>query len=703
MILFLSVIIAAGACKNEEKSTKMENPLLSEFSTPYGVPPFDQISLDDFIPAFEKAIEIHKQEIDEIVQNDGEATFENTIVALENAGSKLEQVEGVFYNLNSSLTGPEMQEIATRLSPITSAHRDAIRMNEDLFLKVKAVYAKKDELQLKGEDAKLLEETYKYFVRGGANLNSEDKEKLKKINEELSMASLKFGQNVLKETNNFKLVIEDEKDLSGLTEGVISGAAETAKEAGEEGKWVFTVQKPSMIPFLTYADNRELRKKLHTAYTMLGNNDNEFDNKEIIKKIVKLRADRARLLGYTNHAEYILEENMAKNEKTVADFLWKVWEPGLKKAKQESAELQAMIRAEGNDFELEPWDWWYYSEKLRKEKFDLDEEMISQYFVVDNVRDGAFKLASNLYGLQFEKLTDVPVYHPDVQAFKVTDSKGDLVGILYMDFFPRASKRAGAWMSEYRGQKVVDGKDIRPVVTTNFNFTKPTADKPALLTADEVSTTFHEFGHALHGLLSECHYGSLAGTNVSRDFVELPSQIMENWAFEPEVLKTYATHYKSGEVIPEELIKKLQDSRFFNQGFITTEYMSATFLDMAYHVLDVEHADIEDINEFETKAMDKIGLIDDIVVRYRSPYFSHIFAGGYSMGYYAYIWAEVLDSDAFMAFKETGDLYNQEVAGAFRSNVLSKGGTVDAMDLYMAFRGKEPGPEALLAKRGLLN
>ncbi len=699
MLLFLFVI---SACTSLEKNNEMKNPLLTEFNTPFGVPPFDLIKVEHFVPATEKAMKIHLEEINAIISNSDAPTFENTIVALERGGELLGQVENIFSNLNSSLTGPEMQEVATILSPKKSAHVDAIRMNEDLFAKVKVVYNNREKLALEGEDSMLLEETYKYFVRGGANLSVDDKEKLKAINEKLSLASVNFGQNVLAEINNFKLTIDNEEDLSGLPEGVIAGAAETAASMGEVGKWVFTIQKPSMLPFLTYADNRELRQKLQTAYTMIGNNDNENDNKEIIKSIVKLRAEKAQLLGYKSHADFILEENMAKNAETVQKFLIKVWEPGLAKAKQELLELQQMIIKEGNDFKLESWDWWYYTEKLRQEKYALDEEILSQYFVSDNVRDGAFQLATNLYGLQFEQRTDVPKYHEDVQVFEVKEADGTHVGILTMDFFPRASKRAGAWMSALRGQKKIDGVDIRPVITNNFNFTKPTGDKPALLTPDEVSTTFHEFGHALHGLLSNCTYSSLAGTNVSRDFVELPSQIMENWAFEPEVLKTYAKHYKTGEIIPDELVKKLEESSHFNQGFITTEYMSATFLDKAYHELSLENADIEDVNAFEKETMDKLGLIDEIVVRYRSPYFSHVFAGGYSMGYYAYIWAEVLDSDAFNAFKETGNIYNKEVATAFRSNVLSKGGTVDPMDLYLKFRGKEPDPNALLVKRGLL-
>ncbi len=699
----LLLLLMVSACTSVEKNNEMKNPLLTEFDTPFGIPPFDLIKVEHFVPATEEAMRINLEEIEAIIANTGAPGFENTIVALERSGKLLNQVNSIFSNLNSSLTGSEMQEVATILSPKRSAHRDGIRMNEDLFAKVKAVYNNREDLSLEGEDAMLLEEKYKYFVRGGANLNADDKEKLKAINEKLSMASVKFGQNVLAEINNFKLVIDNEKDLAGLPEGVIAGAAETATAMGDEGKWVFTIQKPSMLPFLTYADNRELRQQLHTAYFSIGNNDNENDNKEIIKTIVKLRAERSNILGYENHASYVLEENMAKNAENVETFLLKVWEPGLAKAKKELVDLQEMIVKDGGDFKFESWDWWYYTEKLRLEKYALDEEVLSQYFVADNVRDGAFELAGNLWGLQFKQLTDVPKYHEDVQVFEVSEADGSHVGILTMDFFPRASKRAGAWMSSFRGQKKIDGVDIRPVITNNFNFTKPTGDKPALLTTDEVSTTFHEFGHALHGLLSDCTYGSLAGTSVSRDFVELPSQVMENWVFEPQILKTYAKHYKTGEIIPDELVKKLEASSHFNQGFVTTEYMSATFLDMAYHILGPENADIEDINKFEKEAMAKIGLIDEIVVRYRSPYFSHIFSGGYAMGYYAYIWAEVLDSDAFIAFKETGDLYKPEVASAFRNNILSKGGTFDPMELYVNFRGQAPGPEALLAKRGLLN
>jgi peptidyl-dipeptidase Dcp len=701
IVLFLLSGIGLISCSTGEKSTDMKNPLLTEFQTPFGVPPFDQIKHEHFAPAAREAMKVHEEEMAKITASEESPTFENTIEAMEYSGALLDQVSSVFSNLNSSLTSPEMQQIAQELAPELSAHRDAIRMNADLFARVKAVYDMKDELDLNTEQSKLLEETYKYFVRGGANLPEEEKEKLRKINEELSVLSLKFGQNILKETNDYKLVIENEEDLSGLPEGVIAAAAETATELGEEDKWVFTVQKPSMLPFLTYADNRDLRKELHTAFIKLGDNDNEYDNKENIKKIVKLRADRARILGYDTHAHFVLEENMAKTPDNVYEFLYKVWEPGIAMAKKEAADLQKMIYDEGNDFELEHWDWWYYSEKVRKARYDLDEETISQYFVLENVRDGAFKLATNLFGLKFEERSDIPKYHEDVQVFEVKDADGSHIGVLYMDWFPRASKRAGAWMSEFRGQKIKNGKDIRPVVTTNFNFTKPTKDTPALLTTDEVLTTFHEFGHALHGLLSKCTYGSLAGTSVSRDFVELPSQIMENWALEPEILATYASHYQTGEVIPDELVEKIKASGNFNQGFTTAEYMAASFLDMDYHTLTPETAEIE-VNDFENKSMEKIGLIEDIIVRYRSTYFSHVFSGGYSSGYYSYLWAEVLDSDAFNAFKETGNLYDPETAIAYRTNILEKGGTEDPMKLYKDFRGQEPDETALLRKRGLL-
>ncbi len=679
----------------------MKNPLLSEFKTPFGVPPFDQIRNEQFIPAMREAMEAHNREIESIAGNTAEPTFENTIEVLDESGDLLDQVEGVFYNLNSSLTSPELQEIAQELAPELSAHRDAIKLNDKLFQRIKSVYDKKDQLDLNTAQAKLLDDVYKSFVRGGANLEKKDKEKLKKINEQLSVLTLQFGQNVLGQTNDYQLVIDNDSDLSGLPENVVRSAAETAKEAGLDGKWVFTVQKPSLLPFLTYADNRDLREELFKAYANLGNNNDKYDNKEIIKKIIRLRTEKANLLGYETHADYVLERNMAKNPDHVYDLLMRLWTPALKVAKKEAADMQKMIDRKGGRFSLKPWDWWYYAEKVRKEKYDLDEGMMSQYFVLDNVRQGAFDVANKLYGITFSRRNDVPVYHPDVEAYEVRDADGSHLGILYMDFFPRASKRAGAWMSEYRGQHVKDGKDIRPVVTTNFNFTRPTGDTPALLTVDEVETTFHEFGHALHGLLSKCIYKDQSGTSVARDFVELPSQIMENWAMEPEVLRSFAHHYKTGEVIPDELIEKIQNSSHFNQGFATVEYLAASLLDMDYHTLTLDETNIRDINTFEDSTLNALGLIPEIISRYRSPYFSHIFSGGYSSGYYSYIWAEVLDADAFQAFRETGNIFDPATAAAFRKNILEKGGTDEPMNLYLAFRGKEPGTGPLLKKRGL--
>ncbi len=493
------------------------------------------------------------------------------------------------------------------------------------------------------------------------------------------------------------MVIDNEKDLAGLPESVKAAALETGKETGNEGKWVFTVQKPSMIPFLTYADNRGLREKLLTAYTTRCNHDNEYDNKDIIAKIINLRIERAHLLGYKTHANYVLEETMAKNPDNVYKLMNQVWEAALPTAKAEVAEMQKMIDAEGGNFELAPWDWWYYSEKLRKQKYDLDEELLRPYFKLENVRDGAFMVANKIYGITFKEIHDVPIYHPDVQSFEVLDKDGSHIGILFMDFFPRESKRVGAWMSEFAGQYKKDGKNVPPIITTNFNFTKPSGDKPALLSFEEVSTLFHEFGHALHGLLSDVTYPSLAGTNVARDFVEMPSQIMENWAAEPEVMKIYAKHYQTGEAIPDELIQKLSNSKYFNQGFVTVEYMSAAYLDMDLHTLK-EPIENMDVNAFEKESMDKIGLIPEIIVRYRIPYFSHI-TGGYSAGYYSYLWSEVLDADAFQAFKET-NIFSAETGQKFRDNILSKGSTDDPMVLYVNFRGHEPSIEPLLERKG---
>jgi peptidyl-dipeptidase Dcp len=698
LILVLFVTIWACNSNNTTNNESDMNPFFSEYNTPFDIAPFDKIKNEHFAPAFEKGIEEHKKEIDAIVKNTDEPTFENTIEALDYSGGLLDKVTSVFYNLMSANTNDELQGIAKELAPKMSRHSDEILLNEDLFAKVKAVYEKKESLELTTEQNELLDKTYKSFARGGANLAKEDREELKKINEELSMLSLQFGENVLKETNKFKMVLDNEADLAGLPEGVIAAAAETAIATGDSGKWVFTIHRPSLYPFLQYSEKRDLREKLFKAYVNKGDNNDSLDNKKIAVKLANLRVKRAKLLGYESHADFILEENMAKNSENVYKLMNEVWAGALPTAKKEVEEMQAIIDKEGGNFKLQAWDWWYYAEKLRKQKYNLDEEAIRPYFAVENVRDGAFMVCNKVFGINFKEITDVPKPHPDVQAFEVTDTDGSHIGILFMDFYPRKSKRGGAWMSDYKGQKIEDGKMVSPIITNVFNFTKPVGDKPALISFDEASTLFHELGHGLHGLLSKCTYKSLAGTSVSRDFVELPSQIMENWAANPEVMKLYAKHYETGEPIPDELIKKLTDSQYFNQGFITTEFLSAAFLDMSWHTLTEPDENI-DANKFETEALNKIGMIPEIVVRYRSTYFSHIFSGDYSAGYYAYLWAEVLDKDAFEAFKENG-VFDLETGMKFRKNILEKGGSEDPMELYKKFRGTEPNTDALMRGRG---
>ncbi|MEN8121784.1 MAG: M3 family metallopeptidase [Bacteroidota bacterium] len=696
IVLFLGIV----SCKNNENKNNTEmNPFFSEYGTTFNVATFDIIKVKHYLPAFEKGIEEHNAEIEAILNNEELASFENTIEALEYSGSLITKVGNVFYNMRSSNTGQELQEESKKIIPLLSRHRDEIMLNQKLFERVKAIYEQKDKLNLGKEQAKLLEETYKKFKRGGAELDAAKKEELKKINEELARLSLSFGDNVLEETNKFQMIIENEDGLAGLPDNVKEAAFMTGKESGNEGKWVFTVQKPSMIPFLSYSENRELREKLLKAYTERGNHNDDLDNKKNIAKITNLRVQRAKLLGYTNHAVYVLEETMAKTPENVYKLMNQVWDAALPVAKNEAAELQKLINNEGGNFKLAPWDWWYYSEKLRKEKYDLDEELLRPYFQLENVRDGAFMVANKIFGISFKEINNVPRYHPEVQTFEVLDKDGSHIGVLFMDFYPRESKRSGAWMSEFEGQHKKAGKNIAPIITTNFNFTKPSGNKPALISFEEVSTLFHEFGHALHGLLSDCTYPSLAGTNVPRDFVEMPSQIMENWAAEPEVMKLYAKHYETGEVIPDELIEKLSNSKYFNQGFTTVEYLSAAFLDMDWHTLTETNNDV-DVNSFEKISMDKIGLIPEIIVRYRSPYFSHI-TGGYSAGYYSYLWSEVLDADAFEAFKETG-LFNAETGEKLRKTVLSKGSTDDPMVLYKNFRGEEPNTDAVLKRKGFL-
>lgn len=675
------------------------NPFFKAYTTPYQVPPFDLIKNEHFKPAILEGIKQHEAEINAIANSSAKPTFENTIVAMDKAGALLTRVSSVFYNLNSANTNDEIQKTAREISPEMAAHSDNIILNQKLFSRVKQLWDNRESLKLNSEQAKLLENTHKSFVRSGANLNDADKARLRKINSELSLLSLQFGQNLLAETNNYELVIDKKEDLAGLPSALISAAEEDARSKGKEGKWVFTLQNPSVMPFLQYADKRELRKQIWEAYTLRGDQNNKFDNKEVVRSIVNLRREKAQLLGYKDHASYVLEETMAKTPENAYKLLNQLWKPALSVAEREAFDIQKMIDASGEKFKLAPYDWRYYAEKVRKDRFDLDEQELKPYFSLEKVREGVFTVTKKLYGLQFKEINNIPKYHKEVAAYEVTEADGKLVGVLYTDFFPRASKRGGAWMTSYSSQKMEKGKRIAPVISIVCNFSKPTGDAPALLTFDEVTTFFHEFGHALHGLLSNVNYESLAGTSVSRDFVELPSQIMENWAAEPEVLKMFAKHYKTNEVIPDALIKKLQNAGTFDQGFATTEYLAASLLDLDYHTQANELK--ENIGTFETASMKKVGLTDEIIPRYRSTYFSHIFAGGYSAGYYSYIWSGVLDTDAFSAFKDTGDLFNQEKAQSFRKNVLEKGGTEDPMILYKRFRGAEPGIKALLKKRGL--
>ena len=643
-------------------------------------------------------MEEQKKEIDAIVNNPEEPTFENTIVALDRSGELLTKVMYAFSGQSSVNTTDEIQALEQELYPVLSAHSDDISLNPALFTRVKVVYDKQASMNLNKEQKKLLEETYKGFVRGGANLDADKQARLRELNEKISVLELTFGQNVLKETNAFKLVVDNKEDLAGLPESLIAAAAETAAADSMEGKWIFTLHNPSVMPFLQYADNRALREKIFKAYINRGNNSNGNDNKNVVKELVAARLDKAKLLGYEDFAAFVLDENMAKNEKNVYNLLDQIWTPALKKAKEELADINAEIKKEGGDFEAEGWDWRYYADKARQAKFNMDENEVRPYLELNHVREGAFYVANKLYGITFTEIKDIPKPDPDAFAFECKDKDGSSLGVLYMDFYTRPGKGGGAWCGGYRDQSYKDGKKVLPVVTTVFNFSKPAAGQPALLSADEAETVFHEFGHALHGLFADVHYTGVAG--VPRDFVELPSQVMEHWVFEPEVLKVYAKHYQTGEVIPQELVDKIVKSSKYGQGFATVEYLAASLLDMDYHTLK-EQLPGMDIEAFEAEAMNKRGLIRQIPPRYRTTYFGHTMEGGYTAGYYSYIWAEVLDADAFEAYKETGDIFNLEVASKFRKYVLTPGGIDDAMDMYKNFRGKEPGIEPLLKNRGL--
>jgi len=692
-LFLLAGTMISVSCTQQEK---VDNPLLTEWDTPFNVPPFEKIELEHFAPAYEAAMKEHKEEMEAILSNPEEPTYENTVEAAYYSGELLGRVNTVFGTFNSVNISDSIQMLAQEIYPQLSAHGDEIRLDPRYYKRVKAVYENKDQYDLTDEQLFLLENDYKSFKRSGAALPEDKKEELKKINQELSGLTLKFSQNVLAEVNDFKLVVTDEAGLAGLPEASIQAAKEAAEAENIEG-WVFTIQKPSMIPFLQYADNRELREEIYDAYVNQGNHDDEKDNKEILKKILNLRVKRAHLLGYENHASYRTETRMAQNPERVFELLEdKLWEGILPKVKAERAALQAVIDQEGGNFKLAPHDWFYYTEKLRKEKYDLDESEVRPYFELENVRQGIFDVANKLFGITFTELEGIPVPHPETTVYEVKEADGSHLALFFMDMHPRASKRGGAWCGGFRDHYITkDGKEITPLVTNVCNFTRPSGDKPALLSADEVSTMFHEFGHALDGMFSETSYP--AGY-IAWDFVELPSQIMEHWAFEPEVLKMYAKHYDTGEVIPDELIEKIKASANFNQGFGLTEVLAASLLDMKFHMLTEVDPDL-DVMQVEKEYLNELGLIPEIYSRYRPTYFRHIM-GGYDAGYYSYTWASVLDNDAFEAFKET-DIFDQETAKAFRDHVLAKNGIQVAMEMYVGFRGREPKTDALLNSLGI--
>lgn len=692
LVLTLATCCVMCACEQKKAET---NPFFADFQTEYGAPDFDKIKMEHYEPAFLKGIEEQNAEIKAIVANPEAPTFENTIVALDNSGAILARVSGVFFALTEADTNDSLKVLHEKIAPILSEHGDNIYLNQDLYERVAAVHnqEKEGKITLTTEQHYLLDKYYKAFMRSGAGLDAEKQARLREINKELSTLGIAFDNHVLNENNAYQLVIENEADLAGLPEWVKLGAAEEAKAAGKEGKWLFTLQNSSRLPFLQYADNRELRKNIYEAYINRGNHGDANDNKEILKKIITLRLEKAKLMGFDCYSNFVLDENMAKNSQTVMDFLNNLWGYSIKNAKAEAAELQRIMDKEGKGEKLAAWDWWYYAEKLRQEKYNLNEDEIKPYFSLEDVRSGLYYVANKLYGITLTAVTNVPVYEPDVKVYEVKDADGSYLGLFYADYFPRAGKNGGAWMSNFREQV----GQVRPLIYNVASFTKPAGDMPSLLTLDEVETMFHEFGHALHGMLTKCNYKGVSGTAVAQDFVELPSQIMEHWAVEPEVLKVYAKHYKTREVISDELIAKIQNQGTFNQGFMTTELLAAALLDMELH--NLTNTDNLDVVAFEKETMDKLGLIAEIAPRYRVTYFSHII-GGYAAGYYSYLWAEVLDTDAFEAFKEHG-LFDKNTAASFRKNILEKGGTDDPMTLYRAFRGADPSLEPLLKNRGL--
>ena len=708
-LILITVLLFIVSCQQKSKMDPNINPFFQEWNTPYEVPPFLDIKDEHYMPAYQQGMKENLEEIDLIVNNPEAPTFANTIEELERTGKLLSKVGRVFSNLASSNTNPKLQELQRELSPMLSAHYDKISLNEGLFNRVDAIWQNRENLDLTKEQTKLLNDTRKGFVRSGALLSEDQKERISEINSKISGLSTSFGQNLLAETNGFELILEV-SDLEGLSDGIIAAAADAASqkmdsaESDEEkdkykGKYVFTPHRSSMYPFLTESTRRDLREKLYNSYVMRGDNNNDTDNKEIAAQIAKLRAERAQIMGYKTHAHFILDDNMLKTPEEVYDLLYKLWKPAVKRAKVEVADMQAVADSEGHDFKVAAWDWWHYSEKVRKEKYDLDESAIKPYLSLDNVLQGVFNTTNKLWGLNFTEIFDIDLYHPDARIWEVTDKDGSHLGIFIGDYFTRSNKRGGAWMSSFKGQSNLDGRE-RPIVVNVCNFPAPVGDDPALLSFDNVVTLFHEFGHAMHGTLTDVKYGSMAGTSGPRDFIELPSQLLEHWASEPQVLKSFATHYETGEPIPDELIEKLLNASKFNQGFINTEYLAASLLDMDWHTISADD-ELKDANKFESESMKKVGLIGEIAPRYRTTYFAHIFSGGYSSGYYSYVHAAVLDSDAFEAFKEAGDVFDPDLSSKLRSSIYSMGSTEEAMDLFVEFRGRKPVIEPLLKVRGL--
>ena len=708
-LFLISALLLIVGCQQQSNMDPNINPFFQEWNTPYEVPPFMDIKDEHYMPAYQKGMEENLSEIDLIVNNPEAPTFANTIEELERTGKLLTKVARVFSNLASSNTNPKLQELQRELSPMLSAHYDKISLNEGLFNRVEAIWQEKESLDLTSEQRKLLEDTRKQFVRSGALMSEEQKKQITEINSKISGLSTSFGQNLLAETNGFELIL-NLSDLDGLSDGVIAAALDAASQKMEKAeteeekqsykdKYVFTPHRSSMYPFLTESTRRDLREKLYKSYVMRGDNNNETDNKEIAAQIAKLRAERAQIMGYKTHAHFVLDDNMLKTPEEVYDLLTKLWKPAVKRAKVEVADMQDVADAEGQNFKIAAWDWWHYSEKVRKEKYNLDESAIKPYLSLDNVLKGVFSTTNKLWGLNFTEIFDIDLYHPDARVWEVTDKDGSHLGVFIGDYFTRSNKRGGAWMSSFKGQSNLDGKE-RPIVVNVCNFPAPVGDNPALLSFDNVVTLFHEFGHAMHGTLTDVTYGSMAGTSGPRDFIELPSQLLEHWASEPEVLKSFATHYETGEPIPDDLIEKLLNASKFNQGFINTEYLAASLLDMDWHTISAEE-DLKDANRFESESMKKVGLIDEIAPRYRTTYFAHIFSGGYSSGYYSYVHAAVLDSDAFEAFKEAGDVFDPNLSSKLRATIYSKGSTEEAMDLFVQFRGRKADIGPLLKVRGL--